>query len=113
MAAVNIDTFHHHFCDMFMNHVTNKYHSSSQLDGYRKAIIGCTCAICAKIWFMMEADANIKHGGKPIHLLWTLCFLKVYGSEFVTCSLVKTSRPTLEKWVWIMIESIHLLHGML
>ena len=48
---------------------------------------------------------------KPIHLLWTLMFLKGYEITESHCTRVGVSEKTFRKWVWIYIESIRGLVG--
>ena len=43
---------------------------------------------------------------KPIHLLWTLLFLKGYGIEENNAPKVGASEKTFRKWTWIYAEAI-------
>ena len=46
-------------------------------------------------------------GGTLKHLMWTLCFLKVYPTEQVLCSLCGGIDPkTARKWVWLFIAAL-------
>jgi hypothetical protein len=42
----------------------------------------------------------------PIHLLWMLCFLKLYNSENAMASQCCCDEKTLRKWAWYMIEAV-------
>jgi hypothetical protein len=44
-------------------------------------------------------------GIRPKHLLWTLLFLKVYGTEILS-ALAKTSRKMFRKWYWLVLPLI-------
>ena len=43
-------------------------------------------------------------GSRPVHLLWSLLFLKRYDTEHVNRSLTQADEKTWRKWVWIFVE---------
>ena len=47
---------------------------------------------------------------KPDHLFWTLMYMKLYLPIDVIITLLDTSKPTFNKWIWIWIEAIAKLH---
>jgi hypothetical protein len=108
MAAVNEETFRKEFCRIFMRHMTDPL-NSSELDDYRSAVIGTTFSVCLTIWKMAELSSL--EGAQPKHLLWALCFLKVYPTQLILCILLAVkSKTTAMKWIWIIVECIFELH---
>jgi hypothetical protein len=74
--------------------------------------IGTTFTVCARLWGLLELHGNIREiFVQPKHILWALCFLKVYASQYVLASLLHVDRKTLMRWTWIVVENIHWLHG--
>ena len=45
-----------------------------------------------------EIENLLPRGGKPVHLLWGLLYLKVYASEDVLVAIANTTRKTFRKW---------------
>lgn len=43
---------------------------------------------------------------RPVHLLWALLFLKVYGSEHTHRMIANVDEKTFRKWSWCF---VHLL----
>jgi hypothetical protein len=62
--------------------ITNTSHTQA----WQKARIrfvstfGSKPSLVSELWNLLEAK-NLPQGFRPIHLLWTLCFLKLYASE--------------------------------
>ena len=112
-ATINVDHFKNLFCDMFLSHVAERdRYQYYDIEGYRKATIGTTFSVCAKLWGLLELHRDI--GSlfvQPKHILWALCFLKVYASQFVLSSLLRCDRKTLMRWTWLVVDNIHWLHG--
>jgi len=93
------------------------------------ALFGTTHVVCAIIWrkidpmntFQEVADGK-EYGpkthscAKPIHLLWALMFLKVYGTERVSRTIVGSSttptrEKTMRKWVRLFVRAISFLES--
>ena len=51
-GSVNPDYFKRLFCDMFLSHVRDPYNYSEE-DDMRKACIGVTYIVCAKLWGLL------------------------------------------------------------
>ena len=45
---------------------------------------------------------------KDKHLLWACMFMKLYLPEDVASILLGASKPTVRKWVWLVIEQLAL-----
>ena len=69
-----------------------------------KALFGASPIICAKVWTALIP--SLPGSASPIHLLWTLYFLKQYGKEEVNASFAQCTEKTYRKWCWIMIRKI-------
>jgi hypothetical protein len=62
--------------------------------------------VCGHIWDHVSRYGWKPPNVRPKHLLWTLLFLKVYGTETALSALAKTSRKTFRKWVWLLLPMI-------
>ena len=51
-------------------------------------------------------DVCLKCRTSPMHLLWTLLFLKTYGKESIMSTIVEADEKTVRKWVWHIAELI-------
>jgi hypothetical protein len=67
---------------------------------------GCSIEVATNLWNRIES--TLKQRSLPKHLLlWTLSFLKTYGTEEVNCRLMGWPDPkTYREWVWYMLEQI-------
>ena len=69
-----------------------------------KKIFGVSALICAKVW-----EAVVPHlpcSASPVHLLWTLYFLKHYGLVEVNAAFAKCDEKTYRKWCWKTINAL-------
>lgn len=69
------------------------------------SFFGTTADILAECW--SEINDKIS-GGRPKHLLWACMFMKLYLPEDVLSCLLGTTKPTMRKWVWLIIEQLAL-----
>ena len=67
-----------------------------------RALFGVTPEICTNIWD--EIMDTVPPGGKPIHLMWALLFLKVYGTGTVNSELTGVTPRTFRKWSWAFVR---------
>ena len=58
--------------------------------------------IISIIWNKIQ-DKNFK----PIHLLWTLHFLRSYDTYEHGCQIWKVTDKTYSYWIWIVIQSLY------
>jgi hypothetical protein len=70
-----------------------------------KSAFGVSSYVCHALWNML-VDQSLPKSATPIHLLWTLCFMKLYTAESVLASLCGCDEKTLRKWVWTMVEQL-------
>ena len=69
---------------------------------------GTMPVIVAVLWRLLKPWVRRQRGYcKPWHLLWTLMFMKTYGTEKHLASFVGADEKTWRKWVWYMLEGIH------
>lgn len=59
---------------------------------------------CSYIW--EEINEELPNGASPMHLLWTLMFLKSYNTEEVNRAIIQADEKTIRKWIWIFIDKI-------
>lgn len=69
-----------------------------------KVLFGVSPVICAKVWTALIP--SLPASASPLHLLWTLYFLKQYGKEEVNASFAQTTEKTYRKWCWTIIQKI-------
>lgn len=69
-----------------------------------RSLFGVSPSTCAHVWQAMRNE--IPPGGRPIHLLWALLFLKVYSTENVNSLISGADEKTFRKWTWIFVELI-------
>jgi hypothetical protein len=69
------------------------------------AVFGSKPSLVSVLWTLLEAK-TLPRGFRPIHLLWTLCFVKLYSSQATLSSLCGCDEKTFRKWVWLGLETI-------
>ena len=51
------------------------------------SLFGVAPPVCVELWYHIDASNTIDHKGYwPVHLLWTLYFMKGYDTEEKCCS---------------------------
>jgi hypothetical protein len=70
------------------------------------AIFGCSPKVTARLWNGLVEQRKVPSGGKVMHLLWTLAFLKLYDTESVYCTMFGVTEKTFRKWVWKFVDNI-------
>jgi hypothetical protein len=75
-----------------------------------KSLFGCSIAVAYFLWIdlLFYNKPTMKGGIK--HMLWTLCFLKLYPTEDQMSVWFNADRATVRKWVWYMLGQIAVLH---
>jgi hypothetical protein len=71
-----------------------------------QSLFGVGPEVCDHIWHHLSSYSWKPLRMRPKHLLWTLMFLKVYSSELVLSVMVRASRKTFRKWVWLLLPLI-------
>jgi hypothetical protein len=66
---------------------------------------GSKPSLVSVLWDLLEVK-TLPRGFRPIHLLWTLCFVKLYSSQATLSSLCGCDEKTFRKWVWLGLETI-------
>lgn len=72
---------------------------------------GTTPLICVQIWKRLLKSGRLFRRTSPIHLLWTMLFLKTYGKASIMTTIVEADEKTVRKWVWHIAELIADLDG--
>lgn len=67
---------------------------------------GVSSRVVRALWIILERQGTLPKLFTPTHLLWTLCFLKVYGTEAIIAALCGCDEKTLRKWVWICLQQL-------
>ena len=66
---------------------------------------GCSKLVCGAIWSrLLSRRLLCGNGFEPRHLLWTLFYLKVKGTEHPMAGTCRCDEKTLRKWAWIGID---------
>lgn len=69
-----------------------------------RALFGATPFVCALVWDILAALRSRR--SSPVHLLWSLLFLKVYGSEDVNSFFPGADEKTFRKLSWLFVKFI-------
>jgi len=89
-----------------------EFKSDDVFDRKHLAFFGTTPFICSLLWAMLEPLRKMPTGVKPVHLLWSLLFMKTCGTEAINCALVGgPDEKTFRKWTWIFIDAIAALES--
>ena len=67
-----------------------------------KALFGITPPTCASAWAIISR--SVPRGTKPVHLMWTALFLKVYAAEYINSALTGVDCKTFRKWMWSVLQ---------
>jgi hypothetical protein len=67
---------------------------------------GVNSARCAEIWQLLQQHNIMPMGGAPKHLLFSLHYMKQYGTEVSMASFFSCDEKTLRKWAWIFIKAM-------
>ena len=79
-----------------------------------RALFGCSPAVVLALWELLESSDLVPAGGRLLHLLWALLFVKVYPTEETLVTLCghpggNPERKTLRKWILLFMEAISYL----
>jgi hypothetical protein len=72
-----------------------------------RRFFGLSPRVTARVWNTLIVQEKVPEGGRVVHLLWTLCFLKLYDSETVLSTIFGVCEKTYRKWVWKFLKRIH------
>jgi len=75
-----------------------------------KSLFGCSIAIAYFLWMKMCYCNEKNMQGSVKHMLWALCFLKLYPTEDQMSVWFNADRITVRKWVWIMLHQMAYMH---
>ncbi|XP_037047178.1 uncharacterized protein LOC119081971 [Bradysia coprophila] len=67
-----------------------------------KNLFEVTPEVCLVIW--NKICDKLPDDFKPIHLLWTLAFLKHYTNERERQTTFKADQKTMRKWIWVALD---------
>ena len=74
-----------------------------------RSVFGTDPSICGLIWERLEKRGWIAYAGKrqkKVHLMWSLMFLKGYGTVEVYATQMRVSERTFKKWCWFYLEGM-------
>eukprot|EP00171_Calliarthron_tuberculosum_P022524 IDg22524t1 len=77
-------------------------YSKTELRRFR-SVFGVTSYACSLLWAILCPSVP---NSSPVHLLWPLMFLKVYGTEHVHAVLAHADEKTFRKWSWFYIRQM-------
>jgi hypothetical protein len=81
--------------------------ATSTEDRTFRSLFGCCAAVALDIWTRLVTMETVPEGGTITYFLWTLLFLKVYGSTEVMLKVAgNPDAKTFRKWVWSFIPPI-------
>ena len=87
---------------------TKRDWDSADKDARIRSLFGAPFIVIADLWERIEPKID-KAGAERKHLLWSLVFLKVYGSsEEVHCAIVGwPCKQTFREWSWYFVEKMY------
>lgn len=90
----------------FWTALENRARVASQVGSIRRfrEYFGCSPGLCALIWSWLVF--NVDDDALPIHLLWTLLFLKQYQTEAVSSGLCRVNERTYRERIWSVIQKL-------
>ena len=77
-----------------------------------RALFGCCPEVVLILWNLIDSNEALPCGGRIIHLLWALLFVKVYPTEETLVKLCKgdpsgaSDRKTTRKWIRLFMQAI-------
>ena len=82
----------------------SQFYANTVMQRRFRSMFGVSSAVCAAVWDSLANE--LPTGGCPIHLLWSLLFLKTYATEHVNSSIAGVDEKTFRKWTWRIIQLI-------
>lgn len=79
---------------------------SVRLNRMFRSVFGCSLIVVFQIWHLLLRHKLMPDKGTPIHLYWTLSFLKTYETENFYAAMYVVHENTFRKWVWKFIRAI-------
>lgn len=98
-----------YFEDLGMSLVGREKTTATHTKGRRfKAFFHQSPVMCSYGWRHLVESGWLDsiNRPEPKHYLWTMMFLKLYGTEEVNASRVGCDEKTFRKWVWFYAEGI-------
>ena len=72
----------------------------------------CPC-VCESVWSRLRLIVTPPEGVKPVHLLWTLVFLKTHATKATLgIPFGGMHEETVRKWVWFFVDGVAQLESM-
>ena len=88
----------------FVTHQDNNFNAQAAKHQFRQAF-GVSADLASIMWgvIVLEHLPDLNVDSKPIHLLWTLLFLKQYLTGPMLESVTGKSRKTAMNYIWAMV----------
>ena len=67
---------------------------------------GVCVMVCYEVWYKLRMSGKLFSRQRPKHLFWSLIHMKVYCTQRVLCTMLKTTRKTFNKHVHHIIKII-------
>lgn len=76
-----------------------------------RALFGASPVVVLRLWNLITTNSELPSGGRLVHLLWALIFVKVYPTEETLVKLCgdpsgTPDRKTTRKWIRLFLEAI-------
>ena len=84
----------------------SRHLSCSLINRHFRAMFGVSSRTAHLLWFTLDVDTLGPQGGKRIHLLWMLMFLKEYCTQDTLSGICRVTRKTFRQWVDIFLERV-------
>ena len=97
-----------YFASLGLGFMRRDYGSSDVTANRRfRSLFGVSPKTCALLWGHLTGI--VPSNAKPVHMMWSLLFLKSYPTEHVLASIVQCDEKTTRKWTWTLIEGLESL----
>ena len=85
--------------------------SNHTIDRRYTAHFGATMHLTYVLWCLLDVVNDGPVGGTIEHLLWTLMFFKMYGTNDTMAGACKCDPNTFRKWTWLFIDRMSEIDG--
>lgn len=81
-------------------------HTEDGPDRDFRYLFGISLSTCVRAWNLCVDSNYLPAGTQQYHFLWSLMFLKLYGTQSMLARLAGTTQKTYRKWVWPIIRCL-------
>ena len=80
--------------------------SDTLINRHFRAMFGVSSRTAHLLWITLDIDVMGPRGGKRIHLLWMVMFLKEYCTQDSLSGICGVTRKTFRQWVDVFLDCV-------